>query len=190
VVLALSTAQELGLVAVAGAFILFAILSAFVLPSRNPDYPGQRLGAFVAVSALFFVAMLTAILLIAREPEEAAGNEATPTTETSTQETQTQSTQTESGTQQQATQPAPQVQGDPAAGKAVFTSAGCTACHTLAAANSTGNVGPNLDELKPPYDKIVTQVENGGGAMPPFKGQLSDEEIHNVAAFVFVSTHR
>jgi cytochrome c oxidase subunit II len=33
-----------------------------------------------------------------------------------------------------------------AAGKAVFTgSAGCSGCHTLAAANATGTVGPNLD---------------------------------------------
>ncbi len=34
----------------------------------------------------------------------------------------------------------------PAAGKAVFTgSAGCSTCHTLAAAGATGTVGPNLD---------------------------------------------
>ncbi|MBV8735597.1 MAG: c-type cytochrome [Solirubrobacterales bacterium] len=35
----------------------------------------------------------------------------------------------------------------PAAGKALFTgSAGCSACHTLAAAGATGTVGPNLDQ--------------------------------------------
>ncbi|MBV8987246.1 MAG: cytochrome c oxidase subunit II, partial [Solirubrobacterales bacterium] len=35
----------------------------------------------------------------------------------------------------------------PAAGKAVFTgSAGCSSCHTLAAAGATGTVGPNLDQ--------------------------------------------
>jgi cytochrome c oxidase subunit 2 len=34
-----------------------------------------------------------------------------------------------------------------AAGKAVFTgSAGCTGCHTLAAAGGTGTIGPNLDQ--------------------------------------------
>jgi cytochrome c oxidase subunit 2 len=34
-----------------------------------------------------------------------------------------------------------------AAGKAVFTgSAGCTGCHTLAAAGATGTIGPNLDQ--------------------------------------------
>ena len=185
-VLALSTAQELGLVAVAAAFILFAVLSAFVLPSRNPNYPGKRIGAFIAVSALFVVAMLTAIILLAREPAEAEGNEGTPTTETSTQQTQTQPTES----QETETQPAPQFEGDPDAGEPIFTSAGCNGCHTLAAAKATGQIGPNLDERKPDYDAIVAQVENGGGGMPPFQGQLSDDEIKNVAAFVFVSTHR
>ena len=185
--LGLSTAQELGLAAVAGAFILFAVLSAFVLPSRNPNYPGKRLGAFIAVSALFVVAMLTAIVLLAREPEEAEGHEGTPTTETSTEETQTQPTETQETETE--TQPEPQVEGDPQAGEPIFTSAGCNGCHTLAAANATGQVGPNLDELKPDFDAIVAQVENGGGGMPPFQGQLSDDEIRNVSAFVFVSTH-
>jgi len=111
VVVALSTAQELGLAGVAAAFILFALLSSFVLPGRDPTFPGRRLGAFIAVTALFFVAMLTAILVLAREPEEAEGHEATPTSETATQETQTQPTESESGPQE--TQPAPQVEGDP-----------------------------------------------------------------------------
>ena len=186
-VVALSTAQELGLAGVAAAFILFALLSSFVLPGRDPTFPGRRLGAFIAVTALFFVAMLTAILVLAREPEEAEGHEATPTSETATQETQTQPTESESGPQE--TQPAPQVEGDPAAGKPVFSSAGCNSCHTLSAVGATGAVGPNLDQLKPAYDAIVEQVTNGGGGMPAFKDQLSDDEIKNVAAFVFTSTH-
>lgn len=33
----------------------------------------------------------------------------------------------------------------PAAGKQVFSANGCGSCHTLAAAGSTGTVGPNLD---------------------------------------------
>jgi mono/diheme cytochrome c family protein len=57
------------------------------------------------------------------------------------------------------------------------------------AAGSHGTVGPNLDQLKPPYARIVTQVENGGAVMPPFKGSLTSKQIHDVAAFVFTSTH-
>ena len=37
--------------------------------------------------------------------------------------------------------------GGAAAGKAVFVSQGCGACHTLQAAKSTGKVGPDLDKL-------------------------------------------
>ncbi|MEW6583801.1 MAG: c-type cytochrome [Actinomycetota bacterium] len=74
--------------------------------------------------------------------------------------------------------------GDVAAGKTVFASAGCGGCHVLAAAGSTGTVGPSLDATKPTFEKVVTQVTNGGGAMPAFADRLSAEEIQNVAAFV------
>ena len=69
-------------------------------------------------------------------------------------------------------------------GKEVFESAGCVGCHTLADAGATGTVGPNLDEAKPPADLVVTRVTNGMGAMPPFKGQLSEKQIQDVAAYV------
>lgn len=71
-----------------------------------------------------------------------------------------------------------------AAGKKVFATAGCMACHTLKDAGATGTVGPNLDVLKPPKARVVTQVENGGAAMPPFKGQLSPAQIDAVATYV------
>ena len=74
--------------------------------------------------------------------------------------------------------------GDATAGKAVFTSAGCVGCHTLADANAHGTVGPNLDDAKPPLSLVVTRVTKGAGAMPSFKGQLSDKQIADVAAFV------
>jgi mono/diheme cytochrome c family protein len=79
--------------------------------------------------------------------------------------------------------------GDAAAGKDVYASSGCGACHTLKAANSTGTVGPNLDDLKPDLQAIEEQVLNGGGAMPPFKDQLSDQQIADVSQFVYDSTH-
>ena len=74
--------------------------------------------------------------------------------------------------------------GDAQAGKAVFTSAGCAGCHTLADAGSTGNVGPNLDEAKPDEALVKERVTNGKAPMPSFKGQLSDEQIADVAAYV------
>jgi mono/diheme cytochrome c family protein len=68
-------------------------------------------------------------------------------------------------------------------GEAIFKE-NCAACHTLAAAGATGTVGPNLDDVKPSEDKVAEMVANGGGAMPPFKGALSDAEIAAVAKFV------
>jgi mono/diheme cytochrome c family protein len=74
--------------------------------------------------------------------------------------------------------------GDAAAGKQVFETAGCKGCHTLADAGATGTVGPNLDDAKPDEALVVERVTNGKGAMPPFKGQLSDKQIQDVAAYV------
>ena len=76
---------------------------------------------------------------------------------------------------------------DPKAGAVVFRTAACGSCHTLAAANSHGQVGPNLDSLRPDYEQVRAQVENGGGTMPAFKGQLSRAQIRDVAAFVTVN---
>ena len=44
-----------------------------------------------------------------------------------------------------------------------------------------GNVGPNLDSLKPSEAIVARQVENGGGQMPAFKDSLSAAEIQAVA---------
>ena len=74
--------------------------------------------------------------------------------------------------------------GDAAAGKKVFTSAGCAGCHTLADAGSNGNVGPNLDEARPNLVRVTTRVTNGKGPMPSFKGQLDATQIADVAAYV------
>jgi mono/diheme cytochrome c family protein len=70
------------------------------------------------------------------------------------------------------------------AGAKVFGSAGCGSCHTLAAAHASGQVGPNLDQLRPGFAAVQDKVTNGGGGMPPFSGQLSEQQIRDVAAFV------
>ena len=76
---------------------------------------------------------------------------------------------------------------DAAAGAKVFASAGCGSCHTLSAAKSSGQVGPNLDDAKPGYDTVLAKVTNGGGGMPSFGGQLSEQQIRDVAAYVATS---
>ena len=60
----------------------------------------------------------------------------------------------------------------------------CGTCHTLADAGTSGKVGPNLNQAKPSLQKAMKQIANGGGGMPPFKGQLSDEQIKTLAEYV------
>lgn len=193
VVAALSTDHKIGLIVVAALFIGFALVSSLVLPRRSPDFPGKHLNLFIVVCVLFFVAMVAAVIVFGREPKEAsAGTSATttaPVTTTAPATTSTAATTTTPTSTAGTTTSGGATQGDPVAGKAVFASAGCGGCHTLKAANASGAVGPNLDSLKPEYDKIVHQVENGGGVMPAFKDQLTQKQIDDVAAFVYSSTH-
>ncbi|MDX6689945.1 MAG: hypothetical protein QOG15_1402 [Solirubrobacteraceae bacterium] len=74
--------------------------------------------------------------------------------------------------------------GDPVAGKRLFSSSGCAGCHTFAAAGSKGTTGPNLDDIRPSPGEVVRQLQHGGGLMPSFEGKLSDTEMNSVAAFV------
>ena len=78
--------------------------------------------------------------------------------------------------------------GSSAAGAKVFASAGCGGCHTLSAAKSAGQTGPNLDQLKPSYAAVVRQVSSGGGGMPSFARKLSRGQIEDVASFVVAAT--
>jgi mono/diheme cytochrome c family protein len=108
------------------------------------------------------------------------GDETSPTPET------VEGTVAETG--EETTEDGGAGQGDAAAGKEVFAQGGCGGCHVLAAAGTSGSVGPNLDEAKPSFDLVVERVTNGSGVMPSFKDQFSEEQIKNVAAFVVEST--
>jgi cytochrome c6 len=70
----------------------------------------------------------------------------------------------------------------------------CAACH----AGGKNVVNPQKTLQKADlqkwemYDaaKIVTQVTNGKGAMPSFKGRLSDADIADVAAYVLAQADK
>ena len=179
VVAGLSSGHKLGLAVVGTAFIVFALISSFVVPRRNPNFPGKNMGWYVAACALFFLAMISAVLIFGKEAKETTPGEspAATTDRSGSLPGQTASTPTTTAAKRASG-------GDATAGKAVFASAGCGGCHTLKDAGSSGNVGPNLDDLKPTQDVVAHQVEVGGGAMPPFKDQLSPKQIADVAAYV------
>src|SRR3954471_4901460 len=75
VVAGLSTGNKIGLAVVAGIFIVFALVSSFLLPRRNPNFPGRRVGWYSALAVLFFVAMISAVLIFGRESEETTNGE-------------------------------------------------------------------------------------------------------------------
>ena len=157
--------------------VVFSLVVSIVVPRRDPSFPGRKIGIFTAVAVTLVVITLASVEL-AGETHEAEGAEhggESGPTETGGG-TETGGTETGGGG----------AQGDAEAGKAVFT-ANCGSCHTLQEAGTSGTVGPNLDELSLTVDRVVQQVTNGGGGMPPFGGQLSEEEIQNVAAFVVAS---
>lgn len=66
----------------------------------------------------------------------------------------------------------------------------CGVCHTLQAVGSTGDIGPNLDQLKPQMSQIIAAVTNGIGVMQAWEGILTYEEIEAVAYYIFNSTYK
>ena len=75
-------------------------------------------------------------------------------------------------------------------GKKIFLGDGnCATCHTLQDANSNGNIGPNLNEIRPNIARVLSAVTNGIGVMPAYEGQLSTEEIKAVATYVAESAN-
>ena len=66
----------------------------------------------------------------------------------------------------------------------------CGVCHTLQVVGLKGQIGPNLDQLKPQIPQIIYTVTNGIGVMPAFDGTLSTEEIEAVAYYIFNSTNK
>jgi cytochrome c6 len=158
--------------------VVFSLVVSLLIPRRDPGFPGRNLRTFVLVAALLVVAMLTAVEVFGGEDEH--GEEA-------------QATETEGGAGGEGTGTGQTDTGggaDVEAGRQIFVETAqptCGSCHTLEAAGTSGTIGPNLDDSQVSLEQAIEQITNGGGAMPAFGGQLSEEEIQNVAAFVVES---
>jgi mono/diheme cytochrome c family protein len=188
--LALSTGHAVGLALVAGTMVVFALLSALVIPRRWPQYPGRGLNWFIAGTLVLFVSTLAAVEVFAKEAEEEVAVSETTT--------ETGATKTEGTTTGEAQPPPPPTaaKGDPAAGKAAFAAQGCGGCHAFSAAGTTASVGPDLDEALQGKDaefvresivdpnKVIASGY-GPGIMPQDFGQkLSPKQLDDLVAFL------
>ncbi len=89
------------------------------------------------------------------------------------------------GPEAQAPAPAGDAAAKLAKGKDLFNTWSCGTCHSLKDAEASGHVGPAFDgnaNLTEAF--IIDRVTNGQGPMPAFGGQLSEEEIADVAAYI------
>lgn len=173
---AITTTGKVTLLIVAGAFIAWALITAIWIPKRNPDFPSALTG-FLLVSAIFLVCQLGAVYWVTSTQEIA--HETAADVKPDKPNGGPSTTETVPGAVPEAGADALVVKG-----KDVFKAAGCESCHTLADAGSTGTVGPNLDDAKPSDALVIERVTNGKSPMPSFKGQLTDDEIKAVAAYV------
>jgi mono/diheme cytochrome c family protein len=165
--------------------VVFSLVVALVVPRRNPEFPGNRLGLFTLVAVLLVGTMLGVVEVYGAEHE---GGEAAA--EENAGEGQVEGGEGGEGEGGDGGGGGGGAQGDAANGKTIFADQGCGNCHVLEAADSSGTVGPNLDESKPSFETAVKQVTEGGGGMPAFGDKLSEQEIQDVAAFVVESAGR
>jgi mono/diheme cytochrome c family protein len=141
--------------------------------------------AWVSSGSMRRAALLLALLALVGAGLAGCGGEEDQSTAPETIEgTLPEVTTTEAGTTGDADAP----EGDAAAGEAIFAQNGCGSCHTLEAAGTSGSVGPNLDEAQPSFDEAFGTIREGRGAMPSFEGQLTEQQIADVAAYVVEST--
>ena len=157
--------------------VVFSLVVSLVIPRRDAGFPGRNLKVFTVVAVALVVAMLASVEVFGAEHEGEEGREAA----------QTETGGEDGGGGGGGGQGGGGAAGDPAAGKEVFASADCGSCHTLQEADTSGTVGPNLDDSSIDEAGAVQQVTNGGGVMPAFGDQLAEEQIRDVAAFVVAS---
>jgi cytochrome c oxidase subunit 2 len=110
------------------------------------------------------------------------------------------STETSTSTTASTTERATTTAGDPAEGEQLFNSQGCSGCHTLAAAGSSGTTGPDLDgalaDQTPEMIKtsIIDPNDDIAQGYPPdvmpqnFGDTLSASQIDSLVAYLVEST--
>jgi mono/diheme cytochrome c family protein len=131
------------------------------------------------------------------------------TTVGSTSPTTTPTSTSTPGTTTSATTTTSSSGGNAAAGKTVFTDAGCAGCHTFEAAGATGTFGPNLDDAiaadaqadgDMDIDAFIREsITNpdayhadgySGGMAPNGGASLTPKQLDDLVAFISANTQQ
>jgi mono/diheme cytochrome c family protein len=95
----------------------------------------------------------------------------------------------------------PAVSGGPqdsTSGRAIFAAMGCGSCHRLAAADSSGEMGPDLDQRLPAHNRasliaVITDSDRGGsfaGMPDDFGRRMSAAELNALVDFLLAARSR
>jgi mono/diheme cytochrome c family protein len=176
----------------AAVLVGFSLVVSIVVPRRRPDFPGRSLRVFLLIAALLVVGMLTAVATLGEAHHFGAeGAEPGVTGEAPSASTPSGTEAGTGGTQA--------VEGDPAAGKQLFTAGAqppCASCHTLQEAGASGTVGPNLDDVLKGKDAAFVhqsivdpdaEIASGfqPGIMPKtYPQQLDEKQLADLVAFL------
>jgi mono/diheme cytochrome c family protein len=186
----------------AAVLVGFALIVSLYVPRRWPDFPGRHMKLFALLALLLVAGMLAAVEALGEGHDFGAHGEAAETT-SSEGTTSAEGTASEPATTGETATTEPSTpSGDPAAGKEIFTSAGCGTCHTLQDAGTNAAVGPNLDEVLKGKDSefiresIVNpdaEIADGfqPGLMPQTYGdQFDDKQLSDLVAYLADATAR
>ena len=185
-----------------GLLVLFGLVTA-ATGLRRPDFPSKpTMVVITAVFALLVVATAAGAVNAARDEQgtrlEEENREASELAAEMGGALAEEKAAEGTGLAAEADPPAPAA--DVELGQQVFASTGCGACHTLGAAQSTGQIGPNLDEALIAQDAAYIEeaivdpdavIPDGfsPGSMPRTYGmQLSGEELTALVSFISEST--
>ena len=155
-----------------GVLVVWAVVLSLGFGMRSERFPGSVGGqwAVIAITAVLVVVAAATAVISSGGTSTPAAAATTPGSVASAKSAPAPSS------------PAPAAVST-VAGTKIFKEI-CSTCHTLAAADATGKVGPNLDQLKPDKALVEHQVTYGGGGMPAFGSQFSSSQIESVAEYV------
>jgi mono/diheme cytochrome c family protein len=177
---------------VAAVLVGFSLVVSIVVPRRRPDFPGRSLRVFLIIAALLIVGMLTAVATLGESHHFGAEGGGPGVTGEAPGASTPSATESGTGSTQA-------VEGDPAAGKQLFTAGAqppCASCHTLQEAGASGTVGPNLDDVLKGKDAAFVHqsivdpdavIASGfqPGIMPKtYPQQLDEKQLADLIAFL------